>query len=77
MESILNSLTEQNLTDNMSMFLSSVTIVEAGAQNVQLERERELASFGREIWYWFVLIAIILLLLELLVSRYYKAETFG
>lgn len=77
MESILNSLTEQNLVDNMSMLFSSVSIVEAGAQNVQLESELELASFGREIWYWFVLIAIILLLLELLVSRYYKAETFG
>jgi hypothetical protein len=70
-------LTEQNLVDNMSMLFSSVSIVEAGAQNVQLESELELASFGREIWYWFVLIAIILLLLELLVSRYYKAETFG
>lgn len=77
MESILNSLTEENLIDNMSMLFNSVSIVEAGAQNAQLESELELASFGREIWYWFVLIAIILLLLELLVSRYYKAETFG
>ena len=77
MESILNSLTEQNLTDRMAMLFNSVSVVETGARNAQLESELELASFGREIWYWFVLIAIILLLLELLVSRYYKAETFG
>lgn len=77
MESILNSLTEQNLSESMGMLFSSVSIVKAGAQNAQLESELELASFGREIWYWCVLIAIILLLLELLVSRYYKAETFG
>lgn len=76
MESRLNSLTNEKLTENMGNLFTSVSIVETGAQNAQLETELELASFGREIWYWFVLIAIILLLLELLVSRYYKTETF-
>ncbi|MDZ7718179.1 MAG: VWA domain-containing protein [Balneolaceae bacterium] len=76
MESILSSLNEEQLANNLSALFSSVSIVKGGAENAQLESELELASFGREIWYWFVLIAIILLLLELLVSRYYKAETF-
>lgn len=76
MESRLGSLTEEKLADNMGTLFSSVSIVKTGTEDTQLESELELASFGREIWYWFVLIAIILLLLELLVSRYYKAETF-
>lgn len=76
MESRLNSLSKEKLAENMGTLFNSVSIVETSAPNAQLESELELASFGREIWYWFVLIAIILLLLELLVSRYYKAETF-
>ncbi|MDX1641207.1 MAG: BatA domain-containing protein [Balneolaceae bacterium] len=74
-ESNLNSLTGQMITEKMNTLFNSVSIVQAGSDNTRLENELELASFGREIWYWFVLIAIILLLLELLVSRYYKAET--
>jgi len=76
MESILGSLNEDQLTESISTLFSNVYVVEDGVDNAQLENELELASFGREIWYWFVLIAIILLLLELLVSRYFKAETF-
>ncbi|MCG2588391.1 vWA domain-containing protein [Rhodohalobacter sulfatireducens] len=76
MESILGSLNEDQLTESIGTLFSNVYVVEGGVDNAQLENELELASFGREIWYWFVLIAIILLLLELLVSRYFKAETF-
>ena len=75
MESNLNSLTEERIAEKMESLFSSVSIVEIGSDHSELESELELASFGREIWYWFVIIAIILLLLELLVSRYYKAET--
>lgn len=74
-ESNLNSLTEEKITEKMGALFSNVSIVKVGSDHSGLENELELASFGREIWYWFVLIAIILLLLELLVSRYYKAET--
>ncbi|WP_234569560.1 BatA domain-containing protein [Rhodohalobacter sp. 614A] len=74
-ESNLSSLTEDMISEKMGTLFNSVSVVRAGSDNSGLENELELASFGREIWYWFVLIAIILLLLELLVSRYYKAET--
>lgn len=74
-ESDLNSLTPEMISKKMGTLFNSVSVVMAGSGNSGLENELELASFGREIWYWFVLIAIILLLLELLISRYYKAET--
>lgn len=74
-ESNLSSLTEEMISEKMGTLFNSVSVVKAGSGNSGLENELELASFGREIWYWFVLIAIILLLLELLISRYYKAET--
>lgn len=75
MESDLSSLTEEMIVQKMGTLFNSVSVVRAGSDNTGLESELEYASFGREIWYWFVLIAIILLLLELLVSRHYKAET--
>lgn len=77
MESVLQSLTNEELTGKMNTLFNSVYVVVAGSDNNELENELELASFGREIWYWFVLIAIILLLLELVVARHYKAETIG
>lgn len=75
MESILDSFSEQDLSEKLSTLFNSVYVVETGSDDAQLKNELELASFGREIWFWFVLIAIILLLLELLVARHYKAET--
>jgi len=33
------------------------------------------ASVGKDIWYWFIILAIILLVTESLVSRHYKAES--
>lgn len=74
-ESNLNSLTQEMITEKLDEIFSNVTVIETGSDQAGLENQLTLASFGREIWYWFVLIAIILLLLELLVSRHYKAET--
>ncbi|MEX2435065.1 MAG: BatA domain-containing protein [Balneolaceae bacterium] len=37
--------------------------------------ELESASFGWEIWHWFIIIAIIFILLESIISRYYTVET--
>lgn len=33
------------------------------------------SGFGSEIWSWFIILAIILMILELAISRWYKAET--
>ncbi len=75
MESNLNSLNTQSLSEKINPVFNNVYVVEDASDSSELQEELELASFGREIWYWFVLIAIILLLLELMVARYYKAET--
>lgn len=75
MESILDSFTDEKLKEKMSTLFNSVHIVDTGSENFELGNELELASFGREIWFWFVIIAIILLLLESVVARHYKAET--
>lgn len=41
----------------------------------EVQQQLRAAGFGAEIWYWFVLAAIILLMIELAISRWYKAET--
>jgi hypothetical protein len=77
MESRLYSLELPELAEISEVMFSHVQAVRVGSDKTELLGELELASFGREIWYWFVFIAIILLLLESLISRHYKAETIG
>jgi hypothetical protein len=77
MESQLTSLDISELAEISGSMFSHVQAVKVGSDKTELIGELEMASFGREIWYWFVLIAIILLLLESLISRHYKAETIG
>jgi hypothetical protein len=77
MESQLSTLGIAEIEGILASKFRYVKASDAGADNSGLLTDLELATFGREIWYWFVLIAIILLLLESMVSRHYKAETLG
>lgn len=75
MESNLSTLELADLTDIVKESFQNVRAVQSRPDHNQFSNDLELASFGKEIWYWFVFIAIILLLLESIVSRSFKAET--
>jgi len=54
----------------------NINIVDAGALNSeQITSEIRTSGFGTEIWYWFMLAGFLLLVIESLVSIFYKAET--
>lgn len=54
-----------------------IRLIELRNGQNDISSDLQMATFGREIWYWFVLITIILLLLESIISRHYKAESNG
>jgi hypothetical protein len=75
MESRLESLNEQNLEQLLSTFFNSVDVSVAESDRRERLAGLEAASVGKDIWYWFIIAAIILLITESLISRHYKAET--
>lgn len=75
MESQLNTLELENTKELLNNFFSNVDVIQADNNNTELLNRLETAAFGREVWYWFIIFAIILLLLETLISRFYKAES--
>lgn len=75
MESRFRALDEEEGVELLQGYFEHVQFLNAGGNSPQMLAELETASFGREIWYWFIILAIILLLLETVVSRHYKAET--
>lgn len=75
MESNLSTLEIAELTEIVKEPFQNVRGVQSSPDRNQFSDDLEMASFGKEIWYWFVFIAIILLLLESIVSRSFKAET--
>ena len=77
MESRLSSLDITEIERIAGNLFANAKAVQVGVDLTKEFAELELASFGREIWHWFVLMAIILLLLESIISRHYKAETLG
>lgn len=76
MESEFRTLDNTEMERILSEKFPQVQMLDLKNEMGEIARDLELATFGREIWYWFVFIAIILLLLESLISRYYKAESF-
>ena len=75
MESNLSTLGITELAEIVENSFENVRVAQSGTDQNQFSEDLELASFGKEIWYWFVFIAIILLLLESIVSRSFKAES--
>ena len=75
MESRLESLNEQNLEEFLATFFQSVNVRIAESDRRERLAGLEAASVGKNIWYWFIIAAIILLVTESMISRLYKAET--
>lgn len=74
MESDPQTLSLSEFSTLMDRRFANVTILDVDLTSSEGETELQNASFGREIWYWFILLAFILLFAESLVSRHYKAE---
>lgn len=75
MESDLNSLNESQMVQLFENYFANVQHNRVTSDKEEILAELEAASFGKEIWYWFIIFSIILLLLESTVSRLYKAES--
>lgn len=75
MESELNSLNEEEMVQLFETHFSNVQYDHVRSDRSEMLAELEAASFGKEIWHWFIIFAIILLLLESVLSRSYKAES--
>jgi len=74
-ESQLESFNEQELTDLLSTLFSNNDVNFAVSDRQERIAGLEAASLGKDIWYWFIIFAIILLITESLISRHYKAES--
>lgn len=75
MESDLFSLSEQEIQDLLDSVFANSTVQSLYGDRDLLIAELKTASLGKEIWYWFIIAAIFLLLTESIVSRHYKAES--
>ncbi|CAN5468846.1 BatA domain-containing protein [soil metagenome] len=75
MESSLIALNQQELERLLGSIFQNYSIQLLEGDRELLISELEMASLGKEIWYWFIILAIILLLTESMVSRHYKAES--
>ena len=74
-ESRLESFNKQELVELLSsLFKNSDVNFSAGDPQERIAG-LEAASLGKDIWYWFIIAAIILLITESFISRYYKAES--
>ncbi len=55
---------------------TTMNLVDAGKQDGKTVTQAiKNSGFGREVWHWFMLVGLILLIIESLVSIYFKAET--
>ncbi|MEX0771008.1 MAG: VWA domain-containing protein [Balneolaceae bacterium] len=75
MESDFNPLTNRELEELLRPHFDRVTVRKVIGSESEVAEQMQRASFGQEIWYWFIIFAIFLLLTETLVARLYKAET--
>jgi len=75
-ESNFDALSTSDIEGNLKEIFDQLEIFEvAGSSLNMVQNEIASAGFGIEIWYWLILFALILMLLESAVSRWYKAET--
>lgn len=75
MESDFNTLSTQELKNRLEDSFPDLLADQIEGDTESAERQIQSASFGREIWYWFIIAAFGLLLAESVISRSYKAET--
>lgn len=77
MESEVGSLSAGELSILLRNFFKNAEVIESEGTWGGDQQEFRTAAFGKEIWYWFIITAFILLLTESLISRHYKAESIG
>lgn len=74
-ESDLDAFTKQELEEKISKHLNLVDVIDTHSLSVdEVNLKIEAAGIGREIWNWFIWLALVLLVLECLITRKYKAE---
>ncbi len=75
MESYFDTLPKSDLENMLAKYVTINNAIDVSRiSESNLEEELNAASFGKEIWNWFVWIALMLLVAEILVSKLYKAE---
>jgi hypothetical protein len=74
MESRLNSLNRTEIENILELVFENLSVIRAGDNRESFYSNLESASFGKEIWFWFIISAIILLLVESVITRLYKVE---
>lgn len=76
MESRLATLQSERLNEAFEDRLAVADLIRAGEMGTEeLNRKLQSASFGREIWNWFVWTALLLLITETLVTRLYRTDS--
>jgi hypothetical protein len=75
-ESDFYTLSDENTFELLTSKAESVQFFGQRDRSLsEVQQELKTAGFGAEIWYWFVIAAISLLIIEMAISRWYKAET--
>ncbi|MDX1591946.1 MAG: hypothetical protein R3283_08285, partial [Balneolaceae bacterium] len=75
MESSLQTLTTTEFEELFGNRFADVRVVNAGTDTDNVTGALQSASLYQEIWFWFITAAILLLITESLISRYYKVES--
>ncbi len=75
MESSLISLPIAEQKELLENWFEQVVVYRSDHEPESVISQLQAASFGKEIWSWFIIASILLLIAESLVSRYYKIET--
>lgn len=75
MESNPETLSETELKSVLEMHTEGVRVNRVQGSDTDMETVIQSASFGKEIWYWFIIAAFVLLVTESIISRMYKAES--
>jgi len=74
MESLLNSLNKTEIENRLETVFENLSVIQSGDNSQTFYSELESASFGKEIWFWFIIAAVILLIAESFIARLYKVE---
>ena len=74
MESVLNSLNKTEIENTLESVFENLSVIRTDENRESFYSDLESASFGKEIWFWFIISAIILLIAESIIARSYKVE---
>ncbi len=75
MESDFEALEDQDLKDLLAEHFQSVSLQRIAGSEAEIAEQMQAAGMGHEIWFWFIVMAIIFLLTESFVARLFKAES--